>query len=203
MKHITRDMINNDLTATIFNEMIDNLYSLKDSATYSDDTYKFCFILMCKSTKCYEHINKVLPFPTVRNIQKHFRSKLISMKENLINLYNLDLILTDFTNLASTVINTNISANVGCDAAALALFKSENLKMKHEIDEDSFFKLQETFISMVNSNYINLQENICDLNVHSTQKSFFAFILEPNSPLLQIVILHISESNDGRVHQQE
>lgn len=203
LKHITRDMINNELTATIFNEMIDNLYSLKNAATYSDDTYKFCFILMCKSTKCYEHINKILPFPTVRNIQKHFRSKLISMKENLINLDNLDLILTDFTNLASKVINTSISANVGCDAAALALFKSENFKMKHEIDEDSFFKLQETFISMVNNNYINLHENICDLNVHSTQKSFFAFILEPNSPLLPIVILHISESNDGRVHQQE
>lgn len=166
-------MINNNLTATIFNEMIDNLYLLKNAAIYSDDTYKFCFILMCKSTKCYEYINKVLPFPTVRNIQKYFRSKLISMKENLINLYSFDLILTDFTNLSSTVINTNISANVGCDVAALALFKSENFKMKHEIDEDSFFKLQETFISMVSSNYINLQENICDLNVYSTQKKFF------------------------------
>lgn len=71
------------MTAEIVNGILDALASKSVAVRYSEDFYKFAFMLRAKSVKCYELLRHVLPFPTSQNVNRKFRDDFIQHTREL------------------------------------------------------------------------------------------------------------------------
>lgn len=200
-EQIIRKIKNVDVTSRFLNDIINNLMKLQQAARYNEETYKICFILYCKSASAYNFLVKLLGLPTISSIQRHYRKELSLLKEQLLSLDQVPLILDRF------IRNSNqkqpISASIGVDAAALALFKLKNIG-KSITNELKLEEIQEKFVNII--------EKKCEKNKQILEndsendpeyKYFFAVMLEPHNPSLPVTVLHIIKSTDGHLHSNE
>ena len=174
---IRRRMENVALTTEIVNGILEALETTAEAARYSEEFYKFAFVLRAKSLKSYELLRRVLPFPTKANIHRKFRADFVNETRKLTDRQCISQRIQDFI---STRTEECIMASLLMDAAALAVFRRQRFDSVRGGDSN---RVREEYCQAVDAN-----------------RHFFVLILAPVDYQIPCQILHIWPSTDGHVH---
>ncbi len=162
---------------------------------YSKEMLEICFLIKSLSSKTYRQLRAVFPFPCKETIRLHFMEQIRKNIEETLDINSVHDKLAAYR--ASIGGSDEIICNLGIDAAAIEIFHLMKIEGSQSLGGLEEVRVNAKFRKVFRDTITADQQGMVLYN------NFFAFLLLPLQKQYPILLLHVSPSTDGHMHEYE